>query len=69
MLHSKFQSNRPTGSGDEDVLMFLPYMGMKAYWSCDPVHGAGLCSPGPQRLYMKFGFNQHRGFRGEDVYT
>ena len=35
MLHTKFQGNRPSGSGVEDFLRFLPYMGMAANWSCD----------------------------------
>ena len=30
MLHSKFQSHRPFGSGEEDFLRFLTYMGMAA---------------------------------------
>ena len=30
MLHAKFQDHRTFGSGVEDVLRFLPYMGMAA---------------------------------------
>ena len=30
MLHTKFQGIRPSGSGEEDFLRFLPYMGMAA---------------------------------------
>ena len=30
MTHTKFQGNRPFGSGEEDFLRFLPYMGMAA---------------------------------------
>ena len=30
MLHDKFQDHRPPGSGEEDFLRFLPYMGMAA---------------------------------------
>ena len=30
MLHTKFQGHRSIGSGEEDVSMFLPYMGMAA---------------------------------------
>ena len=30
MLHTKFQGHWPTGSGEEDFLRFLPYMGMAA---------------------------------------
>ena len=30
MLHTKFQSHQSIGSGEEDFLLFLPYMGMAA---------------------------------------
>ena len=30
MLHTKFQGHRSIGSGEEDFLRFLPYMGMAA---------------------------------------
>ena len=30
MLHTKFRGNRLAGSGEEDFLRFLPYMGMAA---------------------------------------
>ena len=35
MLHTKFHENRPAGSG-EDLKGFLPYMGVRPFWSCDP---------------------------------
>ena len=38
MLHTKFQGHRSVGSGEEDFLRFLPYMGRAACWSCDPDH-------------------------------
>ena len=28
MLYAKFQDHRTSGSGEEDFLRFLPYMGM-----------------------------------------
>ena len=28
MLHTKFQGHRPSGSGEEDFIRVLPYMGM-----------------------------------------
>ena len=31
MLHAKFQDHRTSGSGEEDFLRFLPYMGMASY--------------------------------------
>ena len=30
MLHTKFCENRPVSSGEEDLLVFLPYIGMAA---------------------------------------
>ena len=30
MLHAKFQDHRTAGSGEEDCLRFLPYMGITA---------------------------------------
>ena len=30
MLHVEFQDRRTSGSGEEDFLRFLPYMGMAA---------------------------------------
>ena len=30
MPHAKFQEHRTSGSGEEDFLSFLPYMGMAA---------------------------------------
>ena len=30
MLHTRFQGHRPFGSEEEDILRFLPYMGMAA---------------------------------------
>ena len=30
MLHTKFQGNRPSGSGEEDFFRFLPYIGVAA---------------------------------------
>ena len=32
MLHAKFQDHRTSGSGEEDFLRFLSYMGMVAIW-------------------------------------
>ena len=36
MLHTKFRGNRPTGSGKEDFLRFLLYMGMAAILVISP---------------------------------
>ena len=37
MLHTNFQGHRPFGS-TEDILRFLPYMGMRPYLSRDFDH-------------------------------
>ena len=47
MLHAKFQDNGTFGSGEEDLLRFLPYKGMAASWSCDLVHLYKLSFPLP----------------------
>ena len=68
MLHTKFRGNRPAGSGEEDFLRFLPYMGMAAIF--DHVTWTiytNFRSPFPRRLHIKFGFDWPSGFRGEDV--
>ena len=36
MLHTKFRGNRPAGSGEKIFEGFLPYMGWRPSWSCDP---------------------------------
>ena len=39
ILHTKFQGHQSIGSGEEDFLRFLPYMGVAAMLvSCDPDH-------------------------------
>ena len=38
MLYTNFQGHWSIGSGEEDVLRFLLYMGMAPCWSCDPDH-------------------------------
>ena len=63
MLHAKFQDHRTSGSGEEDFLRFLPYMGMAAIlvWTIY----INFRSPFPRRLHIKFGFDLPSGFRGE----
>ena len=36
ILHTKFQGHRPFGSGEDDFLSFLPYMGMAAIFDMWP---------------------------------
>ena len=59
MLHTKFPGNRPAGSGEEDFLRFLPYMGMAAILVMDHLYKLSF--------HIKFGFDWPSGFRGEDV--
>ena len=68
MLHTKFRGNRPAGSGEEDFLRFLPYMGVATIfghvtWAIY----TNFRSPFPRRLHIKFGFDWLSGFGGEDV--
>ena len=37
MLHYKLQGHRPTGSGEEDVLNFLPNVGLAAMLVMTPL--------------------------------
>ena len=68
MLHTKFQENRPAGSGEEYFFKVFSIYG----------HGGHLYHvtwtiyinfrpPFPRRLHIKFGFDWPSGFRGEDV--
>ena len=67
MLHAKFQDHRTSGSGEEDFLSFLPYMGMAAILVSDLDHLYKLSFPFPRRLHIRFGFDWPSAFRGEDV--
>ena len=49
MLHTKFHGNWPAGSGEEDFLRFLPYMGMAAILVMSP----GSCLQIFISLYLK----------------
>ena len=62
MLHTKFRRNVPTGSGEEDFLRFLPYMGMTAILVMRPGPFIQTFVPPSQG-----GFNWPSGFRGEEV--
>ena len=63
MLHTNFGGNRPTGSGEEDFLRFLPYMGMAAILVMTWTIYTNFRSPFLMRLHIKFGFDWPSGFR------
>ena len=56
MLYTKFQGHRSIGSGEEDFLRFLPYMGMAPYWLCDPTHLYKFSSPISLKLSYELWF-------------
>ena len=69
MLHTMFQGHLPFGSGEEDILRFLPYMGMAAILVMLPgLLENNFFSPDPGRLQMKFVFSRLSCFWGEDVW-
>ena len=47
MPHTKFSENRPAGSGAENFLMFLPYMGVAAILVMCPDIAVKLSFPLP----------------------
>ena len=65
MLPAKFQDHRPSGSGEEDFLRFLPYMGHLGHvtWTIY----INFHPPFPRRLHIKFCFDWPSGFREEGV--
>ena len=68
MLHTKFRGNQPTGSGEEDFLMFFTIYGRGAHLG----HATQMLrikyrSPYPRRLHIKFGFDWQSGFGEEDL--
>ena len=68
MLHAKFQDNRTSGSGEEDVKRFFTIYGRGGHLG--HVTGtiyANFGSPFPRTLHIKFGFDWSSGFRGKDV--
>ena len=68
MLHAKFQNHRSSGSEEEDFLnVFAIYshsghLGHVTWTIYTKFH-----SPFLRMLHMKFGFDWHSGFRGEDL--
>ena len=67
MLHAKFRGNRPAGSGEDFLRVFIIYgrgslLG-HGTWTIYTNSG----SPFPRRLHIKFGFDWPSGFREEDL--
>ena len=52
MLHTKFQGHQPFGSGEEDFLRFLSYMGMVAILVMSPGPFEQTFVPPSHRSYM-----------------
>ena len=67
MLHTKFRGNRPSGSGEEDFLRFLPYGHSGHLGHVTWTIYTNFRPPFQRRLHIKFGFDWPSGFRGEDV--
>ena len=68
MQHAKFQNNRTSGSGEEDISKVLTIYGHCGHlghvtWTIYK----NVRSPFPRRLHIKFGFDWPSDFRGEDV--
>ena len=68
MLHAKFQDNRTSGSGEEDLFKVFTIYGHGGHlghvtWTIY----INFCSTFPRRLHIKFGFDWPSSFRGEDV--
>ena len=58
-----YKDHRTSGSGEEDFLRFLPYMGMAAiFLSCDLDHLYKLSFPFPRRLHIKLGLIENNGY-------
>ena len=68
MLHAKFQSHRPSGSGVEDFLkVFAIYSHGGHLGHVTWTIYTNFRSPFLRMLHMKFGFDWPSGFRGEDL--
>ena len=68
MLHTKFNENRPAGSGEEDFLRVFTIYGRGSHLGhVTQMARKKFRSPYPRRLHIKFGFDRPSGFREEDV--
>ena len=69
MLHTKFQGHWSIGSGEEDFLRFLPYMGMAAMLVMWPRPFEQLFFPKGPGGNGPIGCNRPSSFRGEVVWN
>ena len=70
MLHTKFQGHWSIGSGGEDFLRFLPYMGMEAMLViCDSTHLKEFSFLFSLKLSYEFWFQIPQLFMRKQVLT
>ena len=68
MLHTKFRGNRPTGSGEEDFLVFFTIYGRGGHLGhLTRISQSNFRSLYPWMLHIKFHFDWPSGFREEDL--
>ena len=66
MLHTKFRENRPAGSGEDFLRLFIIYGRGDHLGHVTKVPRTNFPSPYPRRLHIKFGYDWPSGF-GEDL--
>ena len=62
MIHAKFQNQRPSGSGEEEVFAIYSHSGHVTLTIHSNCHFLFLTM-----LHIKFGFDRPNGFREEDI--
>ena len=68
MLHTKFRGNRPTGSGEEDFLVFFTIYGRGGHLGhLTLISQSNFHSLYPWILHIKFHFDWPSSFRKEDL--
>ena len=69
MVLTKFQDHQPFGTGEEDFLRFLPYMGMLAilFGNVTWTVWTNFRFPIQEKLHMKNDFEWTSGIREENV--
>ena len=68
MLHTKFQENRPAGSGEEDFLGGFTIVGHGGHLGhVTQTSRSNFRSPYPWTLHIKFHFDWPSSFREKDL--